>query len=263
MRKSKISAVAITFLIALYQVAHCYFRDPSIWVNRMHYYAKLIEEKSSGAVDFIWGFIDGTLRKTCRPILFQKRMYSGHKRSHGMKFQSVVVPEGLIACLYGPVPGSRHDSFLLSDSLLEAQLEALFPDDHPGPVYKLYGDPAYRMNRVIFHGFRNPPDGSIEAQWNKEMSAVRVAVEWLFGQVVSYFKYVDFKNSQRLYREPIALYYFVACFFINLKNTIHGSTTANYFNAEREDRLTLQEYLDLVSIETLEARLDNPTDDLN
>lgn len=33
----------------------------------------------------------------------QRLLYNGHKRVHGLKFQSVVLPNGLIAHLYGPV----------------------------------------------------------------------------------------------------------------------------------------------------------------
>ena len=41
---------------------------------------------------------------------------NGHKRVHAMKFQSVVVPNGLIAHLYGSVEGRHHDAFLLLES---------------------------------------------------------------------------------------------------------------------------------------------------
>jgi len=34
-----------------------------------------------------WGFIDGTLRPCCRPIQNQRILFSGHKRTHGLKFQ--------------------------------------------------------------------------------------------------------------------------------------------------------------------------------
>ena len=34
-----------------------------------------------------WGFIDGTLRPCCRPIRNQRILFSGHKRTHGLKFQ--------------------------------------------------------------------------------------------------------------------------------------------------------------------------------
>ena len=33
----------------------------------------------------------------------QRLMYNGHKRVHALKFQSVALPNGLIANLYGPV----------------------------------------------------------------------------------------------------------------------------------------------------------------
>ena len=30
-------------------------------------------------------------------------MYNGHKRVHGIKFQSIALPNGLIGNMYGPV----------------------------------------------------------------------------------------------------------------------------------------------------------------
>lgn len=30
--------------------------------------------------------------------------------------------------------------------------------------------------------------------FNESMSAVRVSVEWLFADVINYFKFIDFKN---------------------------------------------------------------------
>jgi hypothetical protein len=39
-----------------------------------------------------------------------------HKRLHGLKFQSIVTPNGLIANLYGPESGLHHDSHLFTAS---------------------------------------------------------------------------------------------------------------------------------------------------
>ena len=50
-----------------------------------------------------FGFIDGTVRPICRPDKKQRVMYNGHKRVHTIKFQSLSLPNGLIANLYGPV----------------------------------------------------------------------------------------------------------------------------------------------------------------
>ena len=50
-----------------------------------------------------FGFVDGTVRPVSRPGENQRLVYNGHKRFHGLKFQSVVVPNCLIAHLYEPV----------------------------------------------------------------------------------------------------------------------------------------------------------------
>lgn len=65
-------------------------------------YAAAVHEKG-GSLENCFGFIDGTLRPICRPKKLQRTMYNGHKRLHAMKFQSVYLPNGLIAHLYGPV----------------------------------------------------------------------------------------------------------------------------------------------------------------
>ena len=43
-------------------------------------------------------------------------VYNGHKRVHGLKFQSVALPNGLIGNLYEPVEGRRHHAQMLEDS---------------------------------------------------------------------------------------------------------------------------------------------------
>ena len=48
-------------------------------------------------------FVDGTVRPISRPDENQRVVYNGHKRVHGLKFKSVVIPNGLIAHLYRPV----------------------------------------------------------------------------------------------------------------------------------------------------------------
>ena len=77
----------------------------------------------------------------------QKLMYSGHKQCHGIKFQSVVTPDGLFASMYGLVSRNRHDSYLLSNSGPLNKLQEFMPDDAPediaAVIYSLYGDPAY------------------------------------------------------------------------------------------------------------------------
>ena len=35
-------------------------------------------------------------------------------------------------------------------------------------------------------------------EFNKAMSSVRISVEWLFGDIINYFKFVDFKKTQKI-----------------------------------------------------------------
>lgn len=246
MRKSRISAIMSTFIDALYEVALPYLSDPSIFQHRFELYAKLIHKKSGVPGIDVWAFVDGTLRKSCRPSRFQKLVYSGHKRCHGIKFQSVTVPDGLIACLFGPINGNRHDSFMLRESGLLQQLRDLFP---PGTKrYSVYGDPAYPQSDLLSGGFRRPDPGSPEANWNTQMSKVRETVEWLFKEIITKWSFLDFRASMKIFQFPVAKYFMVAAFLTNLHCCIHGSETAAYFDCvDPEDgRLTLQQYLSLV-----------------
>ena len=65
-------------------------------------YANAIFDKGA-ALDNCFGFIDGTVRPICRPVVNQRTVYNGHKRVHSLKFQSVTLPNGLIAHLFGSV----------------------------------------------------------------------------------------------------------------------------------------------------------------
>ena len=81
--------------------------------------------------------MDGTEGLLCKPDQNQRILYNGHKRVHGIKSQSVVAPNGLIASLFGPVESRRHNSGMLADSgLLQALSQYSFaPDGTPLCVY--------------------------------------------------------------------------------------------------------------------------------
>ena len=54
------------------------------------------------------GFIDGTVRPISRPGNGQRIVHNGHKRVHGLKFQSIALPNGLIGNIFGPVGKYFH-----------------------------------------------------------------------------------------------------------------------------------------------------------
>ena len=117
-------------------------------------YSNAIYEKGA-ALDFCWGFVDGTVRPVCRPRENQRILYNGHKRVHAIKFQSIVTPNGLISNLFGPIEGKRHDSAMLAESRLlqDLQMHSVAPD---GKVLCIYGDPAYPVRTQSQAPFRGP-----------------------------------------------------------------------------------------------------------
>lgn len=67
-------------------------------------------------------------------------MDNGQKRVHGIKLQSVVAPNGLIANLCGPFEGKGHGSGMLNETdLLNELRRVAFYNGHP---LCLYGDSA-------------------------------------------------------------------------------------------------------------------------
>jgi nuclease HARBI1 len=181
---------------------------------------------------------------TCRPGRFQRVMFSGHKRHHGMKFQSVVTPDGLIALLYGPAAGSVHDSTLLEDSRLVDDLEVLMP--RGTEIFSLYGDSAYPITPYILCGFKRAAPCSVQAAWNAQMSHVRIVVEWLFNEVATKWSFLDFKRNMKVFQSPIGQYYVTAAFVTNLHCCCYGNQTSQFFDPLDESTMSVVEYIALI-----------------
>ena len=184
------------------------------------------------ALNKCWGFVDGTVRPICRPGQHQREVYNGHKRVHAPKFQSVVTPNGLIANMYGPVEGRRHDSAILMMSELLPQLEQ-FSFSPTGQALCIYGDPAYPHRIHLQRPYeRRAPLTEEQQAFNQSMSQVRVAVEWVFGDIVNYFKVIDFKRNLKIGLSSIGKMYSVCALLQNALTCLHGSNTGDFFNVE-------------------------------
>ena len=217
------------------------WNQPFLSSANLQEYAYAISRKGSPLTN-CFGFIDGTVRPICRPGEKQRVVYNGHKRVHALKFQAVAIPNGLIANLYGPVEGRRHDAGMLKDSGLLNTLErdAYSPR---GEVMCLYGDPAYPLRPQLMAPYRlgEVPILTADMQaFNEAMSSVRVSVEWLFGDVSNYFKFIDFKQNLKLGLSAIGKQYIVAALFRNILTCLYGNATSKVFQL---DPPTVQNYL--------------------
>ena len=61
------------------------------------------------------------------------------------------------------------------------------------------------------------------------MSKVRSSVEWIFGDIVNYFKFLDFKKELKLDLSPIGKMYIVCALLRNALTCLYGNTTSDFF----------------------------------
>ena len=210
--------------------------QPMLQADKLQKYADKIHQKGA-PLDNCFGFIDGTLREIARPQINQRIVYNGHKRVHGIKFQSVALPNGMIANLNGPYEGRKHDSTMLYESNLMQDLQQIaWYNGHP---LCIYGDPAYPLRLHIQAPYRSANITANQHAFNKAMSEVRVSVEWLFGQITNYFKFIDFKKLQKIGLSPVGKIYIVCALLQNAHTCLYGNMVSEYFEI---DPPSLQEY---------------------
>ena len=210
------SAYKYAFYYALNHIyrnfKHC-INDISRWEGNCAEWAAAIRDQGAPAPRCI-GFIDGTFRPCCRPVQNQRLVYSGYYKSHGLKFQSVIGPNGLIVDLSKCVVGRRGDGYLLHRSRFLRRMARLVAAE--GRPFYVYGDPAYALSRYILRGHK----GAMSAQMQRfctEMSRVRTSVEWGFGLIVRDWAFLDFKKNIKLLLQPIGKLFFVGALLMNMK----------------------------------------------
>jgi hypothetical protein len=71
------------------------------------------------------------------------------------------------------------------------------------------------------------------------MSRVRVSVEWVFGDIVNYFKFLDFKKNLKIGLSTVGKIYSVCALLRNALTCLYGSNTSSFFQVNPP---TVQEY---------------------
>lgn len=149
------------------------------------------------------------------------------------------MPDGIIAHLDGPHPGSRHDCYLLTMSKLLDVLDDKFKTSD-GHSYVLYGDQAYGLHNHLIVPYKSSSLTEAQEEFNKRMSKVRECVEWEFGKVTRYWAFIDFKKGLKLHLQQVGKIYAIAVLLSNIHTTFEGSQTSSYFSHSPPN---LSEYL--------------------
>lgn len=180
----------------------------------------------------IVGFIDGTHVKIARPhgnARLENAAYSGHKKTHTLKYQAVTTPDGICIDLAGPFAGSQHDSFLFANSGLYRRLKPALKVG--GIQYRIFGDPAYRSSDLLTVGYKGQNLTNGQKEYNKILSGSRVSIEWFFGAVKNNFQIFNILGRLKVGGVRFCGAYFtIAVFLTNLKHCLEGSQGSKYFN---------------------------------
>ena len=193
--------------------------------------------------NFIVGFIDGTSFQICRPTEDQESYYNGNERHHCLRYQGLVLPNGIMAGMFGPYPrtymrrycgvpisnespapyplqlGASNDKGLYTKSKWENALEALFH----GTDYMIYGDAGYGLSTRLAPPLRPCDNHEHYAEINQAMSSVRVAVEMAFGDIKNNFNYLQNFSQLKVGLNDIGFAFMFGAFMCNILTCIHRS----------------------------------------
>ena len=105
----------------------------------------------------------------------------------------------------------------------------------------VYGDPAYPLRMHLQAPFRNA--GRLTEQmelFNMSMSKVRMSVEWIFGDVINDFKFLDFKKNLKMGLSAVGEMYVVGAILRNCLICLYGNQTVEHFDVNPP---ALEDYL--------------------
>ena len=103
----------------------------------------------------------------------------------------------------------------------------------------IYGDPAYPLRVHLQGPFQGAALTPQMKMFNASMSSVRVSVEWLFGDILNYFKFIDFKKNLKIGLSSIGKTYVVCALLRNALTCLYGNMTSEFFEL---DPPSLQDY---------------------
>lgn len=191
------------------------------------------------------GFIDNTMNATCRPgggpardgqnaprndPLIQRAWYNGWKKMHGMKYQTVDLPNGMNMHVWGPISIRHNDLTSLRDSHINDLLVDLQHDREYQWV--IYGDSAYVHVPDSHILARHHNDNNTERQTleNRALSACRECIEWDYGDVGKMWAMVDYKKKLKIQQMQVKKIYVSAMILRNAFVTMNAGITSEYFN---------------------------------
>ena len=189
----------------------------------------------------------------CWPTQHQCQAYNGHKWFHSLKYQAVMLPNGLFGHLFGPIEGHHNNAFALAESGLmdECVLHAKFSDGSEGggevgrgidegsgqtdaltePHYlQLFSDLAYGLDEQIISQFPKPGWTDNQQEWNMKMSKVWIKVEHGFALITNNWWLLKAEWKLQVFLSPVGRYYRVGVLLTNVLACLRPNQVSQYFD---------------------------------
>ena len=185
----------------------------------------------------LFSVIDTKKHYISKPTRHQRSMYSGHKRQHCVKYQTLEAPNGLILHCSAGDDGQRGDGYILRRSGLIHFLR----NNNIFHGFKVLGDSAYPNTDVmvsIYKGQNLPP---ASVAFNSVMCPIRTCVEWGYEKIVRFWAFLDFKKQMKIQKSAIVPMWHLAIFLTNCLTCANGGNQiSKYFGLAPP---SLEEYI--------------------
>jgi hypothetical protein len=224
----------------LFNVHHNLLHDNlAYWYPSFPQFASVIQQRleevhnieyDDGHMNIVSAFLDATFWRGCRPgggpnndgsrndQQIQEDFYSGYIGTHGVKFQTVSGPNGMVLDMHGPISARRCDVDIYNESRINQRLRELQMNSLT--KYKIYTDQIY-------------PTGEFTVKCDQPtLKKVRVFIEMDYAATSNLFPYFNYKRNQKVLQEGNNLErsFFVATLLRNCHSTLYGNVTSRSFH---------------------------------
>ena len=112
----------------------------------------------------------------------------------------------------------KHNSAMLTMSNVYNQL-VQYSRKANGEALCIYGNPAYPLRSQLQGPFKNQNLTPQQADFNKSMSTVRTS--WVFGEILNYFSFLDYKNNLKTELSAVGKVYCVCSLLTNAHTCLY------------------------------------------
>jgi hypothetical protein len=174
----------------------------------------------------------------------QRAFYSGYYKAHGLKYQTLLLPNGLWGSAFG-ASISHNDNGILNMSGLGQHLEEILPMNGDGYQPTVIGDSIYPRSRPTIWTTRVSPDANdAHRTFVRKLSRIRMPHELHYGSFFNYFHLFRHTHQTRLYDNAEKAYRLgiVGFFLHNCFTCLKGSAVNSFFGSMHP---TLAQYIPL------------------